>query len=193
MIGIYGIFRKSDNKCMYVGQSNNVEKRINEHLKYNTNTNFNETDYYGRVIETFDFYDKENQLDREAYWINELNPKTNDTRNRHLSEHHKNQVKTTLTGRTLSEEHKKNIGNSERGEKHHMFGKHWAQEIKDKISISGKGKHHWSASNETKQKMSEWQIGLVWINNGLINKRVYKAELDKYINLGWSIGMLKRK
>ena len=195
MIGIYAIFRKSDDKCMYVGQSNNIQKRIKEHLKYNTNTNFNVEEYYGKEIETFDFYDKENQLNREAYWINELNAECNNTRNRKLSDEHKQSVRQTLTGRKLTDEHKKHIGDSERGEKHHLYGKHRSKEVKDKISKSNTGKRY-KRPKEFGEQVTLRQIGYVWINDGKINKRIYKHqlnELNTYINAGWTYGMLRRQ
>ena len=77
MIGVYGIYRKSDNVCVYVGQSKNIEKRTREHLRYSIHHNFNETDYYAKEIEVFDNYDKEELLKREGYWIRTLDPEYN--------------------------------------------------------------------------------------------------------------------
>lgn len=35
--------------------------------------------------------------------------------------------------------------------------------------------------------------GKIWINNNLINKTIPKTDLDCYLNLGWKMGMIKRK
>lgn len=77
MIGVYGIYRRSDNVCVYVGQSKNIEKRTREHLRYSVHHNFNEIDYYAKEIEIFDNYDKEELLKREGYWIRTLDPEYN--------------------------------------------------------------------------------------------------------------------
>ena len=117
MIGIYAIFRKSDDKCMYVGESNNTEHRLHRHFKGFTHIKVNEKEHYGKVIETFDVYDKENQLDREAYWIRKLNPVLNKIRNkqylylidRHRSEETKQKISEALKGKHRSEETKRKI------------------------------------------------------------------------------------
>lgn len=81
MIGIYAIYRKSDDKCMYVGESKNIEQRLNHHLKYNaTHINVNDKEYYGKPIELHDTDDRKFRMSREVFWINELNPELNQIR-----------------------------------------------------------------------------------------------------------------
>lgn len=108
MIGIYGIFRKSDDKCMYVGQSKDIYGRIKDHLSGKSNTPFNKEDYYGDMIEQHFINDKAYRLQREAYWIKELNPKLNKIKDE------------TNRGEYIS------------GEKHPMFGKHHTEESNKK-------------------------------------------------------------
>lgn len=50
------------------------------------------------------------------------------------------------------------------------------------------GKHHTDA---VRQRLSERLIGCVRINDGVINKTIYKYELETYLNLGWKKGMIK--
>ena len=60
---------------------------------------------------------------------------------------------------TMSEETKKKISESKKGEKHPMYGKHLSEETKQKISDSHKGeKHHLFGKHlpeDTKRKISE--------------------------------------
>jgi len=63
----------------------------------------------------------------------------------------------------LSEEHKRKIGNAEKGEKHWTYGKPRLEETKRKISQKLKGNVKWwigrHHSEESKQKMSKARIG----------------------------------
>ena len=77
MIGIYAIFRKSDDKCMYVGQSECIERRIGQHLTNNTHIDVNSEEYYGKPIEIHNIDDKKYRIEREKFWIHELNPELN--------------------------------------------------------------------------------------------------------------------
>lgn len=77
MIGIYAIYRTIDNKCMYVGQSMNVENRIRQHLRGHMHKMFNKEEYFGKILEEHLNDDKTYRLQRETYWINKLNPELN--------------------------------------------------------------------------------------------------------------------
>ena len=115
-----------------------------------------------------------------------------------------------MYGKHHSEEAKKKMSDMRKGENSYMYGKHMSEETKQKISdakrgqklsdetkkkiselISGEnhpfyGKHH---SEETKQKMSEKQKEKIWINNGVISKRV---QCNEDIPEGFSRGRLKK-
>ena len=82
MIGIYAIYRKSDDECAYIGQSKNIEARCEGHLK--NKEKFNDDGYFYECLESFDFYDLNILLDREAYWINKMNPIFNIIKNRSM-------------------------------------------------------------------------------------------------------------
>jgi hypothetical protein len=101
MIGIYGIFRKSDNKCMYVGQSKNIEVRILRHLRYKcTHLKIEHTElYYGKSIEIFDYYDKNILLNSEAKWIDILHPCLNSVIGRHRSIESKRKISDSNRGK----------------------------------------------------------------------------------------------
>ena len=80
MIGIYAIYRKSDDKCMYVGESKDIERRLYHHFSGHTHINVNKTEYYGKPIELHDTDDRKIRMSREVFWINELNPELNQIR-----------------------------------------------------------------------------------------------------------------
>jgi len=175
MVGIYGILRKSDNKCVYVGESRDINGRIKYHLT-RKRTPFNKDEYYGKTLETHDIDDKTYRLNREAFFINKLNPELNVVRDRHF--HH-------------SEETKKKQSKANLGEKNPNFGKPaWnrgispSEETKEKM----KGRH---PTEETKQKLTQAQLGRKMINNGVINTYVKPDELHQYLNNGWVLGRIK--
>ena len=116
------------------------------------------------------------------------------------SEHmkiHKKGEKHPMYGKLVSEETKRKLSEAAKG-KHHSEetkrkmsearkGKHFSEETKRKMSEAAKGKHF---SEETKRKMSASIKNLIWINNGIVNKRV---QLDESIPEGFVRGRLKNK
>jgi NUMOD3 motif. len=66
---------------------------------------------------------------------------------------------STLKGRSITEEHKANIGNGVRGEKNGMFNKNHTEEAKQKISKNRKGivgrEAGWTHTDEAKDKVSQ--------------------------------------
>lgn len=83
---------------------------------------------------------------------------------RKMSESHKGKTPWN-TGKSLSEAHRKNISESNSGEKNFMFGKTHSEKSKNKISIKNKG-HTYNKgikkSEEHKQKISEKLKGKVF-------------------------------
>ena len=144
MIGIYAIFRKSDDRCMYVGESKNIERRLYMHFQGHTHINVNNTEYYGKTIEEHNIDNKQYRLDREAYWINVLKPEFNDVRNRHKSEESikkiiKNHV--GFSGKHHSEDTRKNISKNcpnHSGKNNPMYGKSPWNKGKKKNKETGK-------------------------------------------------------
>ena len=81
-------------------------------------------------------------------------------------------------GKQKSEETKKKMSESKKGNKYNLGKKH-SEETKKKLSEAAKGKH---LSEETKKKLSEakkgkniWIKGSHWYNDGKINKRCYEC------------------
>lgn len=87
-----------------------------------------------------------------------------------LSEDTKILLSEMKRGKPKSESHKKKIGDAQRGIKSVHFGKHLSKEQRNKIS----------------NKMSK----LIWINNGVINKRLNKGET---LPSGFNYGRTKLK
>lgn len=168
MIGIYGIFRKADDKCMYVGESKDINGRIKAHLNGHTRNTFSKDEYYGDVIEEHMINNKQFRLEREAYWIEQLNPELNEVRNRHQSEELKDKNRQTHLG-----------------EKNPMFGKYHLEDSKKKMK-----ENHADLSGE---KNGMFGKNYKWINNGETTKRINQDELDKYIRNGWRLGRLSWK
>lgn len=79
MKGIYAIYKRDTNECLYVGQSKCIEKRVHRHfhrkpLSVNDWHNIiynNEHDYYYKVLEECD---ADIRGERERYYIAELKP-----------------------------------------------------------------------------------------------------------------------
>lgn len=105
-------------------------------------------------------------------------------------------------GRKHTEETKKKIGESHKGNKYRL-GKTFSEETKKKMSESHKGQKPWHAgktnvySDEARKKMSESHKGkysdLVWINNGINNKRIHKNIVDTYLQNGYKRGRISVK
>ncbi len=57
------------------------------------------------------------------------------------------------------------------------------------LELDDKHKENIGKANSIKQKgILNSQYNTMWINNGEINKKINKEELDYFINLGWNIG-----
>ena len=87
-----------------------------------------------------------------------------------VSETTRKKMSEAKKGKTLTKEHKLKISLAQKGEKGNNYGKQIPQEIKNKISKT--------VSNQ------------VWINNGIICKRVDKNKTDAYIKDGFVFGRL---
>lgn len=165
MIGIYAFFRRNNNKCLYVGQSKNLEHRTRAHMC--PSGMFYNKDVYYEFVETFDYYDLENQLNREAYWINVLNPELNIFRNRTWDEDYRQKFREINTGVVFTPERCKHISEALKGKKHN-------NEFKEKRRNHMKG--------------NTINIDRVHIHKDEVNKNVKQNDLQKYLNSGWSLG-----
>ena len=111
--------------------------------------------------------------------------------------HHSSETKKKMSeshkGKKNSEETKRKISESISGENHPLYGKHHSEETKRKMSDAKKGRHF---SDEHKEKISDsqkgkntWSANSIWINNGVISKRV---QCNEDIPEGFSRGRLKK-
>lgn len=195
MVGIYGIFRKSDDKCVYVGESKDVRNRIKHHLNGHTKNSFNKDDYYGEMIEQHFINDKQYRLEREAYWIEQLQPELNIVRDETKRGEYISGENSPMYGTHRSDKTKKKISEAKKGKPSPMKGKHPSEETKKKMSEAKKGENApWFGkhlSEDHRKKIGEPFKDRKWINNGVTNKRVKPDELHQYLNNGWKIGRTK--
>ena len=109
---------------------------------------------------------------------------------------HTEHTKIHKSGIYLSEEHKRKISENHAdtsGEKNGMYGKHFSEETRKKISEKLKGKpkspeHKAKISAANKGKHSVY--GRVWMNNGYTNAHPKnQEEIEHYLELGYHFGM----
>lgn len=91
-------------------------------------------------------------------------------------------------GQKFSEEHRKKISDSLKGEKNYWFGKCLSEETKKKISASRKGTQSWNKGRpwdeETKRKVSQTKKGSIPWNKGIpcteeMKKRISETKKQK--------------
>lgn len=150
MIGIYKITNKINNKS-YIGQSNNIKRRKNEHrcIEHETNKSLKSA-YVKYGIENFEFQvleecELEKLNDREKYWIELLKPQYNRTSGGDGSPNHK-----------VSEETKQLL--KQKGKE---FWNNLDEQIKDKIinqNLKGPVVGH-IVSEETREKLRQYNLG----------------------------------
>lgn len=205
MIGIYAFYRRNDNKCLYVGQSKNLEQRTYAHVC--PSGMFYNKDVYYKFIETFDYYDLDNQLDREAYWINVLNPELNKIRNRTWDEEQRKQLRERQIGTVFTPERCKHISEALKGKTHDDNFKEKRRKCMMGNTISN-GRVHINKDGVNKNvKQDElnkylsvgWTLGWninthekKWMNNGIHNKYVKPEEIQEYESQGWKLGFISK-
>ena len=113
-------------------------------------------------------------------------------------------VSIVRKGITFTEEHKQNMSNAKKGKKRPDLknskftfeGRNHTKEAKDKIGESSKKRVWTSDSRDKVSKLKKGkytgnqnsQFGKVWINNGEVNKKIKKEELEKFLENGWIRG-----
>ena len=209
---IYGYTNLESGK-MYIGQTLYPKRRYKAHRygKYKNRWHIdyqkNPYKYEYSVIE----YDiPEDKLDeREIFWIKFFNSYHNgynlteggggsrgcsvpiSTREK-LSKIHKGKPKTFEHRQKISEaqrgkpktfEHRQKISEAQKGSKPWNTGKHWSNEVKQKISDANKGLHTGKKnpmygkkhSDEAKAKVSKANKGKHWYNNGIKNITAFEC------------------
>lgn len=122
MKGVYAIFRKSDDLCLYVGQSSEIENRIKCHF-YRKPRNVNDTlhnliykdedNYYYKVLEECD---ESTRAQRERYYIEQLKPLYNKSKGGDFV-----RDKYPESGKDKLKQYKYN----REGDNNGMYGKRW--------------------------------------------------------------------
>lgn len=96
-------------------------------------------------------------------------------KNKPITEEHKQKISKANSGRIRSEEAKQKTSNT-------MKGIPKSEETKQKMRKP--------KSPKAIENMKKAQQNRVWINNGIINKKIKKDELDKYLTEGFVLGVL---
>lgn len=162
IIGIYAI-RNLVNDKYYVGQSDDIDQRWNEHR---SNLRLNKNKPSKRLQSTWNYHGEESFefIILEECSIDELTEKEQQwldfIKTGHEVYNVGDCVDATMRGVKLSEEHKKKIGDSKRGKKR----KPYSPEHIAKLSAAGKGKKNalgFKQTEETKTKISEANKGKI--------------------------------
>lgn len=139
----------------YIGSSDNFQRRKRAHYSVLArNVHFNcylqlDWNKYGEQLFEFStilLCDIENKLYYEQVLIDELKPTYNIARC----------TTATFQGLHHTEETKRKIGEAQKGELNHNFGKHPSETTRSKISEAGKGR---VVSKETRAKLSAMRKG----------------------------------
>jgi len=201
--GIYKIENLVNGK-IYVGQSVNINKRKAVHLhtfrnnKHHGSHIQNAWNKYGEenfIFKTILYCESSELTYYEQALVDSLSPEYNickkcvdsplgikhteeavnnmklhligntHTKGHKLTEEHKRKVSESLKGennyffgRHLSAEHRKKIGDAQRGEKSSWYGRKHTEETKNKMSLAQKGKF---VSEETRKKLSIAGVGKI--------------------------------
>jgi len=190
--GVIYQIKNIQNDKRYIGNTVNKNKRWEKHKWALTNNRHDNAhlqrswNKYGNTSFKFSVMeqvDKSNDLiNREQYYIDNLDPEYNIAPKANGSEHSKetkNKMSEALSGENnpmYGEKHskktKQKISEIQSGENHPMYGKHHSKEAKEKISKAHEGKklseeHRRNISEamsnpseETRQKISESHKGL---------------------------------
>ena len=190
MKGIYLIKCSVDNK-VYIGQSNNINKRYISHLselRHGKHSNchlqdafdkYGEDSFVCEVVfqvkdECFDV-DKLNQL--ETYYIS-LYDSTNRLYGYNIESGGK-------SSKIVSDDTRKKLSESHKGKLH-------SEATKKKFSKIRKGKpSHLKGKKQSKEhidKRTNKQIGKVWVNNGIESRFVSKSEANTLLTKGFVLG-----
>lgn len=186
MIGIYGIHNKVNDKW-YVGQSNNIRKRNLYELRNLRNGVFHYNNSNNHIVQAWQKYGENafewvvleeceiDKLDeREIFWIRE-------------KDSYRNGYNQTLGGSgsrgvIVSEETKRKMSLSSKGEKHPFWGKHRTEETKKKLSLWRTGRKGMPMTEKVKKILIESRrIKIICNENGKIYSSM--SEASRELNL----------
>lgn len=150
---------------LYFGQTTvNIKRRWHQHIRFSVQRR----DNY-KLHAAIRKYGVENFTVEEVMWVEAPTKQALKTKLDFLEIHFIQKFDTRRNGYnmtdggdwvnlgTLSEEHKRKLSESKKGDKNPMFGKKHSEETRRKMSESNKGKH--SVSEELRKKLSEANRG----------------------------------
>lgn len=185
---IYGLVCPIKKKIVYIGQTDNVSKRLGTHIRKTKHKLKNEIKlskkefWIKKLIELneennisvtiIEECELENLNEREIHWISEYGLQ---------NLYNLTEGGEGTRGYTLSELHKKKISENRKGkycgEDHWNYGNNMSEETLEKISIINFGENHWNygqkLSEKTKKLISKANSGK---NNGMYGKRFKKTK-----------------
>lgn len=186
MVGIYGIHNKANDKW-YIGQSNNIRKRNLYELRNLRNGVFHYNNSNNHIVQAWQKYGENafewvvleeceiDKLDeREIFWIKE-------------KDSYRNGYNQTLGGGgsrgvIVSEETKRKMSLSSKGEKHPFWGKHRTEETKKKLSLWRTGRKGMPMTEKVKKILIESRrIKIICNENGKIYSSM--SEASRELNL----------
>ena len=196
MIGIYKITNTINGKC-YIGQSVNIERRLEFHkklLSYGNHPNnhmqnsVNKYNIDNFTFEIIEECDKSKLSDRERYWISHYNSMNEGYNMTSGGENIPGWQQTDEVRLKISEALKiNNPMKRKEVSKKANSDRIWLETSREKIS-----KANSNPSPERRARIStlisKRNKDRIWINNGIDNKFIEKSDIEKYPN--WTIGRL---
>ncbi len=176
------IFTNKINNKKYIGQTIDIQRRLKEHERANTDSLFHKSikkygwnnfdkfyfccpkfllDFVEKILILFlnsllyKGYNLESGGNKNKHFSDVSKQKMSESR-KNLSEDDRYKISISKIGSHLSKETKNKISNALKGDKNPNFGKTLSNETKSKLSILNTGK---TLSDETKKKMSESRKG----------------------------------
>ena len=157
--GIYGYYDKKNQQMMYIGQSNDIERRHRDHIRpsrYNEQVvnrvlQNNPERYELVIIKSRPGFSKEDRDILEKHYIEFYNTFADDKFN----------FTTGGDGGLFSEETRKKISEARKGKKNYFYGKHLTEKHKKKISEALKGENNpmYGKKNPELSKRNSQNIG----------------------------------
>lgn len=156
IVGIYGIKNCTENKW-YVGQSNNVYKRLGAHTDrlrrgdhplLELQADYNRLGRDSFEVYVLEFCDLEKLNERECFWIKEKDAVKNgyctstggySASGIKMSEETRRKMSETRKGHIVTQETRDKISQSNKGRNSGFGGHHHTEEVKEKIAQSKRG------------------------------------------------------
>lgn len=166
--GVYWFYQPKKDRVIYIGSSNNIEKRIKRHINglkrgkhinpifQNTWNKHGQSEFEATLLEETDLV---HLIEREQFWMDFFKPTCNiaiaadnPMRGRKFSEETRRKLSKVHLGKKHSEEARQKMSNAQRGKK-------LSKEHKQKLSEANLGQKRGPMSEEQKRKLSESHLG----------------------------------